>query len=268
MIRIQISQAASSIVAMIALGACTTSGAGATTADNTALTAALVNATSASGTLACAPTTTQVDACSGKAASDSCVLTLNSTSVAGTCRTSIDGSIGCAPNPPAPPAAAVSACDGKAQDDACTIADTDADVDAGVCTIARDGTTLACARTFTPPQVAIDACASKASGDACAMTGHEGRSCAGACSTGPAGDSSVLACRPAGKFPDAAAACADLAAGAACTMSAGHEHGSGVCTADTTGAVVCVLPCGGHEGGPRGDGHGSDDDDDHRDGGH
>jgi hypothetical protein len=92
------------------------------------------------------------------------------------------------------------------------------------------------------------------------MTGHEGHSCTGTCATGAAGGSSVLACRPTGRFPDATAACADLAAGAACTMSAGREHGSGVCTADTTGAVVCVLPCGGHEGGPRGDGHDSDGD--------
>jgi hypothetical protein len=41
-------------------------------------------------------------------------------------------------------------------------------------------------------------------------------------------------------------------------MSAGHEHGDGTCTADSTGAVVCVMACRGHEGGREGD-----DDDDH-----
>jgi hypothetical protein len=71
----------------------------------------------------------------------------------------------------------------------------------------------------------------------------------------------VLACRPSGHFPDAAAACANLAAGAACTMSAGHEHGDGTCTADSAGAVVCVMACRGHEGGRKGDDddHGSGD---------
>ena len=76
----------------------------------------------------------------------------------------------------------------------------------------------------------------------------------GSCSTGPDGANSVLACRPAGRFPDAAAACSGLAAGASCTLSAGHDHGAGTCTADATGAVVCVLPCGepqgAHGGGP------------------
>jgi len=94
----------------------------------------------------------------------------------------------------------------------CTLADADADEDAGVCAIAHDGTTLACARTFTPPQPAIAACASKTSGDACMLTGHEDHGFTGTCSAGPNGSASVLACRPAGHFPDAAAACANLAA--------------------------------------------------------
>jgi hypothetical protein len=109
--------------------------------------------------------------------------------------------------------------------------------------VARDGTTLACAHAFTPPQAAIDACASKASGDACTLTGRSGASLDGTCGNGPHGTSSVLACGPAGHFPDAATACAGLAAGAACSLSAGHEHSDGTCTADSTGAVLCAVAC-------------------------
>src|SRR5512140_3026226 len=132
MLRTPIYLATASLVAMAALGACTSS-----TSSTTSLTAALSNATTASGELACAPTTDQITACSGKAAADACTLTLDKTSVAGTCRTSIDGAVGCAPNPPAPSAARVTACAGKATGDACTLADADADEDAGICAIAH-----------------------------------------------------------------------------------------------------------------------------------
>jgi len=251
----------------LAFAACTTSGdstTSTTAVTTTALASAMQTATTSAGQLACSPDDAQIAACSGKVANDACTLALlDGSAVDGTCLTTIDGAtVACAPNPPAPPADAVTACDGKSAGDACTREDDHrGDTDSGLCAVARDGTTLACARTFTPPQGAIDACASKVSGDACTLTGRSGQSLNGICGNGPHGTSTVLACGPTGHFPDAAAACAGLAAGATCSLSAGHEHSDGTCTADSTGAVLCTVAChtmggpfdcdGAHHGGPR-----------------
>lgn len=232
----------------LALAACTTASPTSTSTDNattTALSEATQTATTTSGQLACTPDDAQISACDGKAANDACTLALRDGSdVAGTCLTTIDGTtLGCAPNPPAPPAAAVTACDSKAAGDACTLADHDGSTDTGVCAVARDGTTVACRHTFTPPQPAIDACTSKASGDTCTLTGRSGATLTGTCGLGPHGTSTVLACDPGGHFPDAAAACTGLAAGAACSLSSGREHSDGTCAADTSGTVVCMIEC-------------------------
>lgn len=240
----------------LALGACTSSATpSSTSTDNattTALSEATQTATTASGQLACTPDDAQISACDGKAANDACTLALRDGSdVAGTCLTTIDGTtLGCAPNPPAPPAAAVTACDGKAAGDTCTLTDDhggngsgSAETSTGVCAVARDGTTVACRHTFTPPQAAIDACTSKASGDACTLTGRSGATLTGTCGLGPHGTSTVLACDPGGHFPDATAACAGLAAGAACSLAAGREHSDGTCAANSSGTVVCMIEC-------------------------
>src|SRR3954467_8526515 len=57
-----------------------------------ALASAVVAETSATGTLICAPSQTQIDACDEKSANDSCSLTApnGGTSVAGACRATSD----------------------------------------------------------------------------------------------------------------------------------------------------------------------------------
>lgn len=230
--------------------ACTSSSDTTTASDSTAsdLTQALQSLSG--GVLGCAPTAEQIAACASAAAGDACTLAVGSASADGTCRASITGEVGCAPNPPAPPAEAIAACDGKASGDTCVVDD---DGDTGVCKTAADGTTVACHRVFSPPQAAVDACASLASGDACTMTGRNGETHDGTCETAPDASSTVLACRPAGHFADAAAACANLAAGDSCTLAAGREQATGTCTDDGAGSVLCVMSCGGHEGcGPGG----------------
>jgi len=231
-------------VAALALGAC---GAVDTASTDSALASATMTATAMSGgVLACAPSDVQITACSGKAAGDACSLTgRDGQDIAGTCRASINGNVGCAPNPPAPPQVAVDACASKASGDACEFTGRRGETESGVCRVAPDGATLACARTFTPPQAAVDACASKAKGDACTLTGRNGEALSGTCGYGPHDAGTVLACGPAGRFPDAAAACAGLAGGAACTLTARNETISGTCAADSNGAVVCVVACGG-----------------------
>src|SRR3954465_5657150 len=114
-----------------------------------ALSSAVVAETSATGTLICAPSQTQIDACGGKAANDSCSLTAPDgvTSVPGTCRATVDGTtVACAPNPPAPPRVLVDACSGKAKGDSCSAA-TDRDGDEtlqGACGTLASSTTLVC----------------------------------------------------------------------------------------------------------------------------
>ena len=230
-----------------------------------ALSTAIGTATTSSGTLLCAPTQAQLDACSGKAASDACSLASadGGTGVTGTCRTTVDGaSVACAPNLPAPPQALIDACSSHAAGDACQVTEADGDVRSVVCATARDGTTLACRRVPTPPQAAIDACSSHAAGDACALPGHgDGGTIAGVCSLGPAG-TGPLACAPAQDLlPDATAACSGLSAGATCTLASRHESVSGSCvTPSAGGAAVCVVSCASLRGpfgcGPGGPGPG------------
>jgi len=223
-----------------------TSGTSATALDTVA--AAVASATAATGTLLCAPSQAQLDACSGLAAGDACTLTLanGTTTVDGTCRSTLDGaSIGCAPNPPAPPRALVDACAGLAAGDTCTAAEPDGDTHGGVCVTARNGATLICGRAHVPPQAAIDACASSAAGDACSMPCRDGTSTvAGVCSYGPAG-TGVLACAPPQALrPSATAACAGLAAGADCTIGDERHATTGTCVTPAQGGdAVCVPAC-------------------------
>lgn len=236
---------------------------GGTSSTSAALSSAVESATSQSGVLLCAPQQGQLDACSGKAAGDACTLMRNDrdgTEIAGTCRDAIDGSgVACAPNPPPPPRGAVEACSGKAAGDVCTMPGRHAANENGVCGLGPDGTTVACRPTFTPPQVAVDACADKAEGDACTFPNREGTaSLEGTCSHGRDGENATLACAPQHRFPDAAAACASLAAGDACTLSIGRDGATGTCTTVDSG-VVCVVECGSLRGhfdchGPEGHG--------------
>ena len=223
----------------------TSSGSSSTSA---ALSSAVESATSASGVLLCAPQQGQLDACSGKAVGDSCTLTANDrhgSSIEGTCRDAIDGSgVACAPNPPPPPKPAVDACSGKAAGDTCTMPGREGRTENGVCGVARDGVTVACHPTFTPPQVALDACSGKAEGDACSFANRDGTGTLdGVCNYGRDNELSTLACAPNHRFPDAAVACASLAVGDSCTMTAGRGSATGTCTTVDSG-VVCVVECG------------------------
>jgi hypothetical protein len=243
--------------ALLAAGCAGQSSTGGTSADS-ALGAAVASATDSSGTLLCTPSQGQIDACSGMAAGAACTLTLTNplpdgtTSVAGTCRTTLDGTVvACAPNPPAPPAWLVEACSGKAAGDACTATEPDGDTRDGTCVTARDGSTLICGRAYAPPQAAIDACATLAAGDTCMLPeggdgGHDVVACdttSGVCALGPGG-TGPLACTEARHLrPSATAACAGLAAGAACTL--GHEDKmNGSCVVPAAGGdAVCVPAC-------------------------
>ncbi|MFL5367053.1 MAG: hypothetical protein ACJ781_16420 [Myxococcales bacterium] len=212
-----------------------------------ALSSAVVAETSATGTLICAPSQTQIDACGGKAANDSCSLTAPDgvTSVAGTCRATVDGTtVACAPNPPAPPQVLVDACSGKAKGDSCSATDRDGDETLqGACGTLASSTTLVCLRVRNPPQVAIDACTGLAADDACTLPRRDGGTTAGTCTTGPTG-TAPLFCSPTRVKADATAACAGLADGAACTLTSHHHSVSGTCTTPAGGAsAVCVVAC-------------------------
>jgi len=230
---------------------------------DTALSLAYASATASSGTLLCAPSTDQVDACAALVEGDACTLTLadGTTTVAGTCRGTIDGAaVACAPNPPAPPQELVDACASLAVGAACTVTEPFGGTRTGVCVTARDGATVICGRVHTPPQAAIDACAALAAGDACTMPDRMGTgTVAGTCSLGPA-ESGPLACtRSHELLPHGAEACAGLAEGAACTMGRFGMGASGTCTTPAGGTTaVCVVACGGLGGrfhcGPRGGG--------------
>lgn len=254
------------ILAAVALGACgqrTSS----STASSSVLADTVATASADTGTMLCAPSQAQVDACAGLAAGAACSLTSTDgqVSVAGTCRETLDGlSLACGHNPPAPPAPLVDACTGKAAGAGCTVAEPDGDSHAGTCVTARDGSTLVCGRPHAPPQVAVDACSGKAAGDACTMPGLASATVDGTCSTGPAG-SGVLACTPAQSLrPSATTACDGKAAGDACTLGGMHHQVAGSCvTPSAGGAPVCQAACAafggpfryGHEGmGPGGPG--------------
>jgi hypothetical protein len=250
---------AAAVLAVTAV-ACGQSSKSATTS---ALSAAFASSTDAAGTLLCAPAQAQLDACASKAAGDACELTPPSgtVTVAGTCRTTLDGTaVACSPNPPAPPQELVDACAGSTLGATCQVDEPFGETRPGVCVTARDGTTLVCGRVRTPPQAAIDACTTLAAGDACTMPSRMGSgTIPGICSLGPA-STGPLACSPGRDLlPHGAEACTGLAAGAACTL--GHRHeASGTCVTPADGsAVVCVPACadlggrfacrdGGHDG--------------------
>ena len=194
------------------------------------LSAAVASSTASSGTLLCAPAQGQLDACASKAPGDACTLTSTKTDgttqeVAGTCRTTLDGTtVACAPNPPAPPEELVAACAAKSAGEACTVDEAFGDSRSGVCVVAGGSGVLVCGRVRTPPPAAVDACASHTAGDACSMT-LDSRTVTGVCSMGPA-STGPLACAPKRDLiPHGVEACTGLAAGATCTMGAtGRRH--------------------------------------------
>jgi hypothetical protein len=243
-----------------------------TSATSSALSSAVAASTEAAGTLLCSPAQGQIDACSAKAAGVACELTPPSGTgaVAGTCRTTIDGTtVACAPNPPAPPQELVDACTGKIAAATCQVTEPFGDTRDGVCVTARDGATLVCGRVHTPPQAAIDACAASAAGAACTMPAHEGTgTVTGVCSLGPA-STGPLACAPQKDLlPHGEQACIGLAAGATCSLGRGDDAVSGTCVTPAAGsAAVCVVACadlrgrfecgqGDHGGNGGHDGHG------------
>jgi hypothetical protein len=237
------------LVAALALAACgqpPTRGASSATASD-ALADTMASATQAAGTMLCAPSPAQLDACAGLGTGDACAMTSPDglASVAGTCRATLDGTaVACGPTPPAPPAPLVAACAGLASGDACTVTEPDGDAHDGTCVTARDGSTLVCGRAFAPPPPAIEACAALAVGDACTLTRLDGTAVAGVCGLGPAG-TGVLACVPPQALrPSATTACAGLAAGAACTVGSPMHPVSGTCVTPTAGGdPVCQAPC-------------------------
>lgn len=260
------------------LGALLVSGCGGTSRSDvagssaaSALSTAYASTAESTGTLLCAPSQAQIEACATLAAGDTCTLTGadGSTTIDGTCRATLDGaSVACAPNPPAPPQPLVDACSGKVLGDACSVSEPFGGERTGACVTARDGATLVCGRVHTPPQVAIDACATLAAGDACTMASPRAatETVTGVCSMGPA-STGPLACAPAQELlPRGTQACAGLAAGAACGLGRDGHGASGSCVTPAAGGdAVCVVACadlGGRfdcrpprGGGPRPHGH-------------
>ena len=225
-------------------------GSSSSTTDTAGLDATIASATDAAGTLLCSPAQAQIDACAGLAAGDACTLTSvpfpgGETTVAGTCRATLDGApVACAPIPRGPPAELVEACTGKAAGDACAVTAPDGEAHAGVCMTAHDGATLVCGRQHVPPQAAIDACAAFVAGDACTMPNRDGTgTVTGVCSLGPA-STGPLACFPAQHLrPNATEACAGLAAGAACSVGR-HGELNGTCVVPAAGGdALCVPAC-------------------------
>lgn len=250
-------------------------GAGARSND---LSVAMIEASS-SGTLLCAPTQAQLDACAGKASGGSCTPAGGATN-GGTCRSTVEGTgIACVRNPPAPPQALVDACTGKASGDICSANSPHGDAHVGLCGApSGDPSTLICLHVRTPPQAAVDACTGKQPGDGCALPGHERdgddhdgdrddddldggaeESRAGTCRNLPAA-TGPLACTPAHNLEaEAAAACTGLAAGAGCTLGHHDDSAAGACTVPAGGsAPLCVVACGSleeHGGGEGRDRH-------------
>ncbi|HSB18676.1 MAG TPA: hypothetical protein VLD85_01575 [Anaeromyxobacteraceae bacterium] len=253
--------------AALALTTACGAGAGGTPSNSSsALASTFASAISSTGTLLCAPSQPQIDACSGMAAGDACTLTSaeGGATTAGTCRPTIDGAaVACAPNPPSPPQALVDACTGKASGDSCQATEPDGDTHDGVCVTARDGSTLVCGRVRTPPQAAIDACASSAAGDACTLTRPDGDTITGVCSLGPASTGPLACARAQELRPSATTACAGLEPGAACSIGERwRETVPGTCVTPAEGGeAVCIVACPDLGGsfrcgpGPEGDGH-------------
>lgn len=246
----------------LALVACGQTG---TSADRTAavtgdvLADTVAAASQAAGTMLCAPSQDQIDACAGLAAGDACALTspVSQVSVAGLCRATLDGvALACGHVPPAPPPPLVEACAGKAAGDACAVTEPDGDSHDGTCVTTRDGATLVCGRAHLPPQAALDACAALAAGDACTMTRADGAAVAGVCSLGPAGTGALACLPPQALRPSATAACAGQVAGDACLLGSPRHQVPGSCVTPAAGGdAVCQAACAAF-GGPFRYGHG------------
>jgi len=203
------------------------------------------------GPLRCAPSTSMLDACSGKAVGDTCSLTGRRDggfSFPGSCRATLDGAgVACVPSFPPPPSFLVNACTGKASGASCSATGPQGHSFEGSCITARASSTLFCGRSHTPPPAVVDACTGKSAGDACTRPEHrDGGSKPGICRAGPDG-TSPLACRPASS--PGTLACAGQDAGATCTLGFGHKgHDgagpSGSCVMPASGgAATCVVSC-------------------------
>ena len=171
--------------------------------------------------LMCTPSSAQTSACAGMAAGSGCTLTRSTgdgdgdadddggvRSIAGTCRSTFDGTgVACVPNPPAPPAALTGPCGGKASGDACTVQGPFGGSFDGTCFALPGSGTLICGRVRMPPQPLVDACSGKAAGDGCSFGGRHD-------------------------------------AGVPCFLGKGRWGIEGECTAPAGGgAAVCLPPC-------------------------
>ncbi|MGO9829450.1 MAG: hypothetical protein ACLPJH_04875 [Myxococcaceae bacterium] len=209
---------------------------------------------SATHALRCAPSSEQLDACSGMAAGASCSLSGGRDggwSWPGTCRPTFDGTqTACVPNPPTPPTALVSACTGKASGDTCQAEGKFGGSFNGTCRTSMDSTTLFCGREHekhTPPAAVLAACSGLDAGEACTRPERwDAGTTAGVCRAGWA--DAGLFCGPA-ESPGVAA-CSGLDAGASCTFGFGHKHDwgeealSGSCVVPAAGGPAsCLLPC-------------------------
>ncbi|MGO8968821.1 MAG: hypothetical protein ACLQDQ_04545 [Myxococcaceae bacterium] len=235
-------------------GGTTPAGGAASTAD--AGTAPSAAGGSATRVLRCAPSTRQLDACSGMAAGASCSLSGGKDggwSWPGTCRPTFDGTqVACVPNPPTPPAALVSACTGKASGAACEAQGKFGDSFNGTCRSTADGATLFCGREHAhhlPPAVA-GACGGLDAGDTCTRPERwDAGSKAGICREG--WNDAGLFCGPA--VAPGVDACTGLDAGASCTFGFGHKRGwgdwseeapTGSCVVPAAGGPAsCLVPC-------------------------
>jgi len=210
--------------------------------------------------LLCTPSPAMASACNGLIAGASCTLTrvrhgdgdgdgdadddAGVLSIAGTCRSTFDGTgLACVPVPPAPPAALTQPCTGRAPGDACDVVGPGGISLAGTCFDAPRSGTLICGRVREPPQTRIDACTGKAAGVTCTLgERHDGGIVDGLCSNGPTGVG-PLACAPV-RDPGArlTAACDGLDAGTACRLGGPFRAIGGTCTASAGGGSPLCLP--------------------------
>jgi hypothetical protein len=220
----------------------------------------------------CAPHTPPevVQACSGKSAGDQCTVTHENERFTGVCRTTADGMVACAP-PAAPPPieAAIAACTSKSSGDSCQFSHDDVSI-TGTCRQFGSGV-VACTPTplipptqrpppSTPP---IVACNNLHPGDSCSFTVGS-MTVNGMCRQFGDGDGDsddFVACLPVLSTLPPVASCANLSAGAACTITAGGKTLNGFChQLPNGGPLVCLPPppsppqetidaCSGHSAG-------------------
>jgi hypothetical protein len=212
----------------------------------------------ASAPLLCAPSSAMTSACNGLTAGTACTLTrvrsddgdgdadddAGVVSIAGTCRSTFDGTaLACVPVPPVPPTALTQPCTGRAAGDACDVMGPGGISLAGTCFDAPGSGTLICGRVREPPQPLIDACSGKAAGATCALgERRDGGTVDGVCSNGPTGVG-PLACAPVrNRAARLAAACDGLDAGTACKIGGPFRGFGGTCTASSAGGSALCLP--------------------------